>query len=284
MGLRHGHWSSGEYGLDARDWTMRPLTDGEIAEVLAGPAPLRERQAADYAYIEETCAGLADPRFRAVCGRFLELMGERFRRTAGARSIHHARRGGLVEHVAQMMRCADAVCSVYPDLNRDLLLAGVLFHDCGKLWENSYPESGFAMPHDFRAELMGHIPIGVEVVNGIWKQVEGEAGGDWKTLDPPTDRARLHLLHLILSHHGTREFGSPVLPKTPEAFALHHVDNIDAKLEILSGGYGEKELIGDDVFDKVWPLGGNIVRPLGRFGGGADAPSGDPTDGGNLAD
>lgn len=279
-----GSWSTGEYGLDARDWSMRPLKDDEIAEVLAGSAPIREKQAADYAYIESTGASLADPRFKALCALFLSQLGERFRRTAGARNVHHARRGGLVEHVAQMMRCADAICSVYPQLNRDLLLTGVLFHDCGKLWENCYPKSGFNMPHDFRAELMGHISIGADIVNGLWKQIEAESGASWSTLEPSTDRARLHLLHLILSHHGTLEWGSPVLPKTPEALALHHVDNIDAKLEIIKDGYHDKEPLSDEVFSKVWPLGGNIVRPLPSVGEGSYPGVGDPTEGGSLAD
>ena len=263
-----GHWSSGEYGIDARDWGLRPLEDEEISAVLAGPVELREKQAADYTYIESTCGGFAELRFRAVCLRFLEKFGERLRRTAGARSVHHARRGGLVEHVAQMMRCADAVCSVYPDLNRDLLLAGVLFHDSGKLLENAFPERGFTMGYDTCAELMGHISIGAEMANSLWKEVEAEAGPEWKALEPATDKARLHLLHLILSHHGTHEFGSPVLPKTPEALVLHHVDNIDAKLEIIGDGYRDREPLSADVVSKVWPLGGNVVRPLPKAGGG----------------
>lgn len=260
-----GHWSSGDYGLDAKDWKMRPLDDGEIAAALAGSEKIRAKQATDYAYLEAASKSLVDPRFRAVCLLFLEKFGPRFRRAGGARGLHHARRGGLVEHVAQMMRCADAICPVYAELNRDLLLAGVLFHDSGKMWENGYPEKGFTMPHDFRAELMGHIAIGAELVNLLWKEAEAAATDDWRTLDPPGDTARLHLVHLVLSHHGTHEFGSSVLPKTPEAMALHHVDNIDAKLEMFANGYREQEPLSAEVQRKVWALGANIVRPLAEF-------------------
>ena len=259
-----GLWSFNDYGLDARDCELRSLQDEEIAEVLAGDETTRAKQAADYTYIESSCSELSDPRFKAVCELFLDKFADRFKRSGGARNLHHARRGGLVEHVAQMMRCSKAVCSVYGDLNQDLMIAGVLFHDCGKMWENSYPEKGFKMPYDFGAELMGHISFGVELANSLWKEAQTKAEADWKILDPPSDKARLHLMHLILSHHGTHEFGSPVLPKTPEAMTLHHIDNIDAKLEMFATGYREQEILSSGVQKRVWALQANIVQPLGN--------------------
>jgi 3'-5' exoribonuclease len=259
-------WSFNDYGLDARDCELQSLQEEDIAAVLAGDEATRAKQAEDYDYIEASCSELTDPRFRAVCGLFLEKFGERFKRSGGARHLHHARRGGLVEHVAQMMRCSKAICSVYSNLNQDLMVAGVLFHDCGKMWENNYPEKGFKMPYDFTAELMGHISFGVELANSLWKEAENESGADWKTMEPTSDKARLHLIHLILSHHGTHEFGSPVLPKTPEAMALHHVDNIDAKLEMFATGYLEQETLAPGVQKKVWALNANIVQPLGNAG------------------
>jgi 3'-5' exoribonuclease len=259
-----GFWSVNDYGLDARDCALQSLQDEQIATVLAGDEATRAKQTADYNYIESSINEISDARFKAVCELFLEKFSARFRRSGGARNLHHARRGGLVEHVAQMMRCSKAICSVYGDLNQDLIIAGVLFHDCGKMWENSYPEKGFKMPYDFSAELMGHISFGVELAKSLWKEAEGKATGDWKILDPPSDKARLHLIHLILSHHGTHEFGSPVLPKTPEAMALHHVDNIDAKLEMFATGYLEQEILSPGVQKKVWALQANIVQPLGH--------------------
>ena len=88
---------------------------------------------------------------------------------------------------------------------------------------------------------------------------------DWKHIDPPSEKVKIHLIHLVLSHHGKIEYGSPVLPKTPEAIALHHIDNIDAKLEMIYQGYEEQEPLSEEVFSKVWALESNIVRPLDKY-------------------
>ncbi|MEM0970606.1 MAG: HD domain-containing protein, partial [Verrucomicrobiota bacterium] len=197
---------------------------------------------------------------------FLEEYGDRFRRTAAARSYHHARRGGLVEHVAQMMRSADAIAGVYPQLNRDLLLSGVLFHDCGKLWENVYLEHDFVMPHSEVGELLGHISLGMEVVNRLWRDlIAAPEASEWEELVPANDQVRLHLLHLVGSHHGEHQFGAPVLPRTPEAAALHYVDNLDAKLEMFFTGYETAAPLGKNILERVRPLPAALVRPLPSF-------------------
>jgi 3'-5' exoribonuclease len=158
-----------------------------------------------------------------------------------------------------MMRTAMALLPVYPRLNADLLCAGVLFHDVGKLWETCPPEEGFSIPVDLRGELMGHISIGVEIINTLWRELPKDG---WETLAPPSESVRLHLLHLVLSHHGELEFGSPVTPKTPEAIALHFVDNLDARLEMLYRGYETSPEIGPGVHDRIRPLNVNPVVPL----------------------
>src|SRR3954468_12250586 len=196
-----------QFGLDARNWKVRHLNGQERSELLQGPAELRAKQAADWEYILERIRSLEDQRLRALGEAFVAEQGDRFRRTAGARSYHHARRGGLVEHVAQMMRTAVAVAPLYPQLNLDLLIAGVLFHDSGKLWENHLPENGFTMGFDERGELMGHISIGLELVNTLWRKLQThENGRAWENLVPPSEDCRLHLLHLIASHHGDMQF------------------------------------------------------------------------------
>jgi 3'-5' exoribonuclease len=255
------------YGLDAKRWACRALTGEERDTLLKGPASLREKQDADYEFLRQTASTIGDPRLRALCEVFFAEFGERFQRTAAARNYHHSRRGGLVEHTAQMMRAAGAIASVYPRLNRDLLLAGVLFHDVGKLWENAFPENGFAMPYDERGELIGHITIGVELVNTLWRKTQASApdASDWPGLHPPSDDVRLHLLHLIAAHHGAKEFGSPVDPKTPEAFALNHIDNLDAKLEMIFSGYETAARLGARVFERARPLPANLVEPLPPF-------------------
>lgn len=255
-----------QFGLDAKRWQVRALTAQEIAELLQGPAELRARQTADWDYIMERVRSVGDPRLRALCEAFLREWGERFRRTAGARTYHHARRGGLVEHTAQMMRLAAQIAPVYPQLNLDLLISGILFHDSGKLWENQLPETGFTMGFDERGELMGHISIGMELVNSLWRKVQSETGAaTWSRLSPASEDVRLHLLHLIAAHHGEIQLGSPVNPKTPEAMALHYIDNLDARLEMFFAGYAVAKPIAPRIFDRVRPLPGNLVQPLEVF-------------------
>ncbi len=262
------------FGVEARQWRARICTDQEIEDLLAGPPGLRERQSADFAFITDAVARTADPRLRALAELFLEKFGDRMRRTAAARNYHHARRGGLVEHAAQMMRAAEALCCVYPDLHRDLLVAGALFHDCGKLWENSMPERGFVMAYQETGELLGHIVTGVELVNRLWHTLLDEpAAAAWESFEPANDDVRMHLLHLIAAHHGEMEFGSPVVPKTPEAIALHYIDNLDAKLEMFRAGYQEARLLAPRIQERVRPLTGNLVRPLAVLVPEASAPA-----------
>lgn len=258
-----GQFTRNKWGMDGSPWSFSLLDEEENALLLAGDPATLARQNQDYTEIEALVASLRDPRLSAVCQHFLSVFGERFRRTAAARKNHHARRGGLVEHVAQMMRSANAIAGVYPDLNRDLMLAGVLFHDCGKLWENTYPESGFTQIHQLPGELLGHIPMGMELLNKLWRDIsDSPAAEDWKTLEPATELVRMHLLHLIASHHGTHEFGSPTLPRTPEAFALHYIDNLDAKYEMLRDAYATSNEVAPGIRERHFPLPSNLVTPL----------------------
>jgi 3'-5' exoribonuclease len=258
--------SHSQYGLEAQKWTIRPLTAQEKQELLQGPAELRAKQGQDWEFILKAVGLIGDPRLRALCDAFVKEFGERFRRAAAARKYHHARRGGLVEHSAQMMRIASQIAPLYPQLNVDLLLAGILFHDSGKLWENNYPESGFVMDYNERGELVGHISIGLELVNSLWRKLSSDNGDSWKSLTPSSEDVRLHLLHLIGAHHGEMQFGSPVDPKTPEAMALHYIDNLDARLEMFAAGYTTAKPLAARIFDRVRPLPGNLVTSLQKFG------------------
>ncbi|HST30259.1 MAG TPA: HD domain-containing protein [Chthoniobacterales bacterium] len=260
-----GDFASSQFGLEATKWTMRPLMPQEKNDLLQGPAELRAKQAEDWKFILETIGKINDPRLRALCDAFVKEFSERFRRTAAARRNHHARRGGLVEHTAQMMRLATAIAPLYPQLNADLLIAGVLFHDCGKLWENHYPESGFVMDYDERGELVGHISIGLELVNSLWRKISAENDATWKNVSPSSEDVRLHLLHLIGAHHGEHQFGSPVDPKTPEAMALHYIDNLDARLEMFAAGYLIAKPLAERIFERVRPLPSRLVKSLEIF-------------------
>lgn len=261
-----GEFSRNDFGVDSKAWTCAELTREEIDAVLVG-APERVAFIADRMreigalVLSMKCAAL-----RCLCQTLLENYDGKFQRAAAARGNHHARRGGLVEHVVEMMRTADGICAAYPSLNRSLLLAGVLFHDIGKLWENQYEESGFVMPFTERAELFGHIAIGVQVARELWVNLRNTAQVIPENADAA---ARMfdtkiidHLCHLILSHHGTKEWGSPVEPKTPEAQILHFVDNIGAKMEMFRGGYESNPEIGKGVVEWVRPLRTNLVKAL----------------------
>jgi 3'-5' exoribonuclease len=160
---------------------------------------------------------------RALAESFLmdeEVMRGYSRVPAGVRN-HHAYVGGLLEHVVTLLDAADRVASLYPGVDRDLLTMGIFLHDIGKVRELTVGR-GFAYTDE--GQLVGHIIIGVEMLNekvGRARELTGES----------FPRELLwRLKHMIASHHGELSFGSPVLPMTPEAIALHHLDNLDAKI------------------------------------------------------
>jgi 3'-5' exoribonuclease len=174
-----------------------------------------------------------------------------------------------------MMRIARAIAPLYAQLNLDLLIAGILFHDSGKLWENQFSETGFVMSYDELGELVGHISIGLELVNSLWQRLAAENADAWKRYRPSSEDVRIHLLHLIGSHHGDKQFGSPVDPKTPEAMALHYIDNLDARLEMFAAGYTTAKPLATRIFGRVRPLPGNLVKSLEKFHQTASAADAD---------
>jgi 3'-5' exoribonuclease len=166
---------------------------------------------------------LGNPHLRALGECF--LMDEAFvhdfcRVPAGVRN-HHAYLGGLLEHVVNLLDTADRVLPVYPAVDRDLLVAGIFLHDIGKLRELSYRR---VFSYTDSGQLLGHLVIGVEMLTEKAAKVPDLTG------EPFPEELLLRLKHMILSHHGTYEYGSPKLPMTPEAIALHYLDNLDAKI------------------------------------------------------
>jgi 3'-5' exoribonuclease len=166
---------------------------------------------------------LTNPHLRALVECFLmddPLMRGLRQAPAGVRN-HHAYVGGLLEHVVTLLEAADRIAPLYPGLDRDLLLMGVFLHDIGKVRELSYDR---AFAYTDEGQLIGHLVIGVEMLNEKVARVRDLTGEAFP------EELLLRLKHMILSHHGTLEFGSPRLPMTPEAIALHHLDNLDAKV------------------------------------------------------
>ncbi len=137
-----------------------------------------------------------------------------------AKMMHHAYLGGLAEHTISVSGLAMKMCDHYPVLDRDLLLAGALLHDIGKIEEFDFSTVPFTYTDSGR--LVGHLVMGSEMVR---KRAENISGFPANRLD--------QLIHLILSHHGRYEFGSPCLPMTMEAILLHHLDDIDAKMNFI---------------------------------------------------
>lgn len=156
---------------------------------------------------------------RRLARETLAAHGEALKVHPAAKSIHHAFRGGLLEHTVSMLGLAVGICDHYPELDRDLVLLGVLFHDLGKLLE-----LGVMPGSDYTAEgrLVGHIVLGRDLVRERVAAIP----------DFPVD-LRLALEHLVLSHQGRQEFGSPVVPSTGEAIALSMIDDLDSKLALL---------------------------------------------------
>ena len=171
-----------------------------------------------------------------------------------AKSVHHAWAGGLLEHMLGVARLCLMFAGLYPELDRQVLLVGALTHDLGKLWELS---GGLANDYTDEGRLIGHISLGLEKLEPHIRK---------SGLEP---ELALHLRHLVLSHHGLPEYGAPREPQTAEAFALHHADNVDAKLVQLRSLF-------DDALDPeaaVWsPYQTTLKRAVFRAPRTPDAP------------
>ena len=173
--------------------------------------------------LREIMGALINPYLQAIAQAFLidaDFVHRLTQAPAGIRH-HHAYLGGLLEHMVNMLQVVDRIIDLYPDLDHDLLRMGVFLHDLGKTRELAY-ERGFMYTDE--GQLVGHLVIGVEMLDEKLPVATDLLG------EPIPLAVVLSLKHLILSHHGTYEFGSPRLPMTPEAIALHHLDNLDAKV------------------------------------------------------
>lgn len=162
----------------------------------------------------------------------------------GAKSIHHAHRGGLLEHTLGVCRVVLGLCDLYPELDREILLCAASFHDLGKIWEL---ESGLSTDYTDEGRLLGHIVIGLRELEPFLKK---------SALAP---ELALHFRHLIASHHGELEYGSPKRPKTTEAMILHFADQIDAKINTTQTALEEEPAGEWSAF--IPSLGRQIFKP-----------------------
>src|SRR5580765_2198739 len=171
-------------------------------------------------------------------------IAQAYRNAPAAKTLHHAYIGGLLDHVVSLFRSCDLICRNYPQVNRDLVLAGAFLHDIGKIHELTYNRS---FSYTTRGQLLGHMIIELEMLQAKLSLVP----------DFPPELKTL-LEHLIISHHGQYDFGSPKLPMFPEALLLHYMDDLDSKMEAMRAQF-ERE----SGFDSSWTsYNASLGRPL----------------------
>jgi 3'-5' exoribonuclease len=172
--------------------------------------------------LEEFVAGFRDPHLKALVQAFMNdpQIERAYKNAPAAKSLHHAYIGGLLDHVVSLFKLCDLACRNYPEMiDRDLLLSGAFLHDIGKVHELAFARS---FTYTTRGQLLGHMVIELEMLQQKIAQLPGFPE-EYKTL----------LEHLIISHHGKYEFGSPKMPMFPEALMLHYLDDLDSKMEAM---------------------------------------------------
>jgi 3'-5' exoribonuclease len=196
--------------------------------------------------LAEFVATVQSPHLRSLLEMFMAdpEIGEAYRSAPAAKTLHHAYIGGLLDHVVSLFRSCDLLCRNYPQVNRDLLLTGAFLHDIGKIHELTYYRT---FSYTTRGQLLGHMVIELEMLQSKIARIP-EFPEELKTL----------IEHLIISHHGEYEFGSPKLPMFPEALMLHYLDDLDSKMESMRAHF-EREADSDSAWTGY---NSSLGRPL----------------------
>ena len=197
-------------------------------------------------------AFMADPEIAAA-----------YRNAPAAKTLHHAFIGGLLDHVVSLFRSCDLISRNYPQINRDLLLTGAFLHDIGKIHELTYNRS---FSYTTKGQLLGHMVIELEMLQG-------------KLADLPDFPQELKTMveHLIISHHGEYEFGSPKLPMFPEALMLHYLDDLDSKMEAMRAHFERESTLDGPWTSYNASLGRPLLNTEKFLSPKKPAPSEDPT-------
>jgi 3'-5' exoribonuclease len=196
--------------------------------------------------LTEFVASFQNPHLKSLVQAFMSdpEIAAAYRNAPAAKTLHHAYIGGLLDHVVSLFRSCDLISRNYPLVNRDLLLTGVFLHDIGKIHELAYNRS---FSYTTRGQLLGHMIIELEMLQAKLALVP-DFPAELKTL----------LEHLIISHHGEYEFGSPKLPMFPEALLLHYMDDLDSKMEAMRAQF-EREA---DLESPWTSYNSSLGRPL----------------------
>jgi len=191
-------------------------------------------------------ATIENPYLRSLIQAFMAdaEIGAAYRNAPAAKTLHHAYIGGLLDHVVSLFRSCDLMCRNYPQINRDLLLTGAFLHDIGKIHELTYNRS---FTYTTKGQLLGHMIIELEMLQAKLPLLPGFP-----------DELKTMVEHMIISHHGEYEFGSPKLPMFPEALMLHYLDDLDSKMEAMRAHF-EREA----ALDGPWTsYNASLGRPL----------------------
>jgi len=194
------------------------------------------------------------PPLRDLVLNLLQANATAWQSQPAARRNHHAYVGGLLEHTWCVARLAQQIAAIYPDIHQELVVAGAILHDVGKLKELGQPH---APDYTVAGQLLGHIVLG-------WEMIRQEAAN----LSFPDQKLLLQLEHIVLTHHGQQEFGSPVLPKTREALLVYYADDLDAKLKIM-----EQHLQADTSEREFTPYHRLLQRELYKIGRETEPPA-----------
>jgi 3'-5' exoribonuclease len=221
------------------------------ADFLANDPEMIER---NWQTLQELFSDITDPDLQQITNAIFNTasIADRLKLAPAGVKTHHAYPGGLVQHLIDLTHLAKFVAGHYPALHRDLLLSGVLVHDIGKIDELLFEGE---LTYSNSGQLLGHLVQGVEIVNQIAANVQQQSG---KEIDP---EILLRLKHMIVSHHGLLEHGSPKVPMTMEAIALSHIDDLDAKLNAAA-----ETIRADRNSDSPWTaflpvLGKKLFKP-----------------------
>ncbi len=227
---------------------VKPEDDQNICDfVKAAPEEPQEM----YDYIYATAESMQDSDLKRLCVKVLTDNKEKIMYYPAAQKNHHAQQAGLLYHMKRMLMTGEGVCSVYKNLNRDLVCAGVILHDMEKLNEIESGTDGIATGYSFEGQMLGHIIQGVKKLDSL--AIE---------LDIPREKA-IMLEHMILSHHYEPEFGSPKKPLFPEAEVLHYLDILDARMFDMEAALEATE--PGSFSDRVWTLDNRkLYKPEGE--------------------
>jgi len=199
----------------------------EVSEVpLEEFLPVTEKNIEEmYGRVREILGQIKNPFLERLTGAFLadDSLMDLFKKAPAAIVLHHAYIGGLLEHTLNLLELGRQILPLYPKLDMDLVLTGLFLHDIGKTTELDYDIS---FKYSDQGRLLGHLVKGVMLIEEKMREIKSSLAEPF----PPLLADCLE--HIVISHHGTREFGCPVLPSTPEAYVVHYLDNLDSKVAL----------------------------------------------------